>query len=91
MAVKAKSRRKIAIVLDPRFPGGTAAAVAAEIRALDRHADLRVFGLRTAMFKDRPVNPALQRALDDHGLELVWNPPVIRADVVVTLAACVEG
>jgi hypothetical protein len=83
MAGNAKSRRKIALVLDPRFPGGTAAAVAAEIRALDAHADLRVFGLETAMFSERAVNPALQRALDEHGLELVWNPPVIRSEIVV--------
>jgi hypothetical protein len=83
MATDTKSRRKIALLVDPRFPGGTSTAVAHEIRALHGHADLRVFGVETSMFRDRPINPTLQRTLDEHGLELVWNPPVIRSEVVV--------
>jgi hypothetical protein len=82
MATNVNPRRKLALVVDPRFPGGTSTAVAHEIRALDGHADLRVFALETAMFHGRRVNAALQEALDACGLELVWNPPVIRSEVV---------
>lgn len=74
---------RLALVLDPRFPGGTASAVAAEIRALAGWTDLEIVALRTAMFSDRPVNPSLQAALDESGLALTWNPPVIRADTVI--------
>jgi hypothetical protein len=82
MEPPATRRPRIALVLDPRFPGGTSAAVAAEIRALHAVADLRVVGVETAMFSGRRVNPGLVRALDDHGIELAWNPPVIRSDIV---------
>jgi hypothetical protein len=82
MATNVNPRRKLALVVDPRFPGGTSTAVAHEIRALDGHVDLRVFALETTMFPGRKVNAALQEALDACGLELVWNPPVIRSEVV---------
>src|SRR5262245_38724395 len=83
MATHAKSRRKIALVGGPRLPGGSSTAVAHEICALHGHVDLRVFGVESSMFRDRPINPTLQRILDERGLELVWNPPVIRSEVVV--------
>ena len=70
-------------MIDPRFPGGTASAAAAEVRALAPHADLQVVGLETAMFSGRSVNPALAEALDAHGLEICWEPPVARADTIV--------
>lgn len=73
----------LTLVVDPRFSGGTCAAVAAEIAALAGAVDLNVVALETTMFKGRGVNPRLQAALDDAGIELVWNPPVLRADTVV--------
>lgn len=76
-------RRRLALIVDPRFSGGTSAAVAAEILALAADFDLGVFAVETAMFKGRRVHPGLERALGDLGLELVWNPPVIHADVAV--------
>ena len=79
----AAPRRRIALVLDPRFPGGTATAVAAEIRALAPMAELQVVGLETAMFRGRKVNRALQQALDEANLELHWDPAVVRADAIV--------
>ena len=78
-----KRRRRLALVLDPRFPGGTSTAVAAEIRALAPMVDLQVVGLETAMFRDRPVNAALEDAMAEARLELRWNPPVVRADTIV--------
>lgn len=76
-------RRRLALIVDPRFPGGTCAAVAAEIRALGGLVDLSVHGVETAMFKGRRVNPTLQGALDEQGIGLTWSAPVIRADTVV--------
>lgn len=78
-----RGTRRVAILLDPRFPGGTAGAVAAEIRALAPRVNLSVIGLGTRMFGEAPVNPALARALDDTGLPLLPPPPVVRADTIV--------
>ena len=76
-------RLGIALLIDPRFPGGTSSAVAQEIRTLQARAALTVHALQTRMFKGRVVNPTLQNALDEAGLELVWDAPVVRAPVVV--------
>ena len=78
-----RGTRRVAILIDPRFPGGTAGAVAAEIRALAPRVNLSVIGLTTRMFGEAPVNPALARALDDTGLTLMPPPPVVRADTIV--------
>ena len=84
-------RRRLTIVADARFPGGTSAAVAAEICALAPHVDLDVVGIETAMFRGNEVNSSLQDALDDCGIRLRWNPRVVRADtVVVHNPACLK-
>lgn len=76
------SRLRLALVLDPRFTGGTASAVAREIRALAPLVDLQVYGLTTKMFKGSTINPHIQAALLDTGLSLVWDPAVVRAEVI---------
>ena len=81
--VRPADRHRLALVVDPRFPGGTGAAVAAEVRALAGLVDLRLFAIETAMFKGRSLNPALEAALEDTGLAPIWDAPVIRADTVV--------
>lgn len=73
---------KLSLLIDPRFSGGTSSAVARELFALAPHVDLQVFALETRMFKGRHVNPKLQDALDDLGLELTWNPKVVRGEFV---------
>lgn len=72
----------VALLVDPRFPGGTAAAVAREVAALHPRVRLAVHALPTRMFDGRPVNPVLQAALDAAGLPLRTDP-VVRAEVVV--------
>ncbi len=76
-------RHRLTLVLDPRFPGGTSAAVAAEIAAIAGWVRLEVCAIETAMFRGRDVHPGLRAALEANGLDLVWNPPVIRGDTVV--------
>lgn len=76
-------RQRVALLVEPRFPGGTSGAVAAEIRALAPHVELSVVALATGMFRDRPVHPEIARALEDAGLALLPEPPVVRADAIV--------
>lgn len=76
-------RPRVALLVDPRFPGGTSGAVAAEIRALAPRVDLSVIALQTAMFADRPPHPGIVQALDDAGLRLLPEPAVVHADTIV--------
>ncbi|MFO1142947.1 MAG: hypothetical protein U1E59_11220 [Amaricoccus sp.] len=73
----------MALLVDTRFPGGTAAAVASEIRALAPRVDLKVHDLESALFKRRSPNPAILAALEEVGQRLLPEPPVVHADVVV--------
>ncbi|MBS0563323.1 MAG: glycosyltransferase [Proteobacteria bacterium] len=73
----------IAYVVDPRLPGGTSSAVAAELLALAEIAPVRVHALETRMFRGRAVAPQLAAALETLGLDLVWNAPTVSADLVV--------
>lgn len=77
------ARHRVAIVTDPRFPGGTSVAVAAEIRALARAVDLRVVAIETRMFKDRIVHPAIEAACAAHGIAVEWGPAAVHADTVI--------
>jgi hypothetical protein len=70
-------------LIEPRFPGGTGGAVAADIRALGRSVELAVFDLGTRMMRERPVNPAVLAALESQGLALLPAPAVVRADTIV--------
>lgn len=62
-------RKRICILTDPRFSGGTSSAVAQEIRALSRVSglDLEVRMMDTAHFKGKTVNSRLDQALRDAG------------------------
>ncbi len=77
------TRPRVTLLVEPRFPGGTSGAVAAEIRALAPHVTLSVVALETRMFRDRPVHPGIAQALDDLGLTLLPAPPVVHADTIV--------
>ena len=78
-----KRKTRVAVVLDPRFSGGTSSAVARELRAVAHLFDLSIHAIETKMFKGRGVNPKIQSALDDLGLTMSWNDRVIAAEVVV--------
>ena len=77
------SRPRIAYVIDPCFPGGTAAAVAAELRVVADVADVEVHAIGSRMFAGRPVAPVLARALADLKLNLIWGCRTIRADLIL--------
>lgn len=73
----------VAYVIDPRFPGGTSSAVAAEIEVVCKFARVSVYGLETAMFSNRDVSPVLASVLERLGLALIWDAKTISADVVL--------
>lgn len=73
----------VSMVIDPRFPGGTSSAVAEELRAIAGLARIRVHAVSSDMFRGHSVAPPLRAALDDLGLELIWDSPRIAGDLVV--------
>lgn len=73
----------IALVTEPRFPGGTSTALAREIAAFSQVGNLRVVGLRSAMFSGDRINPLVQAALDRHRLALEWAEGPVAADVII--------
>ena len=72
----------IVLLLDPRFPGGTSAAVAREIRIFSSFSRLRVVAYRSGLFKGEKINPVLEEALLETGTPITWNPSVVSADIV---------
>lgn len=76
-------RPRIAYVVDPRFPGGTSAAVARELHAVAPHARVEVHGITTAMFRGRDPAPVLLNAIEDLGLPFHLDAPRIAADRVI--------
>lgn len=70
-------------MLDPRFPGGTSAAVAAELKITARFGRTTIHAIESSMFQGRTIAPALEDAFDDLGIEPVWDAPVISADLVI--------
>jgi len=77
------TRLTIAYVIDPRFSGGTSSAVAAELAISVRFAKVSVHAVSSAMFKGEIASPQIQKSLNEHHLELIWDQETISADVVV--------
>jgi hypothetical protein len=76
-------RPTIAYVLEPRFPGGTSAAVARELPVVAPFARIEVHGITSRMFPGRPPAGVLLGALEDLGMKLHVDAPRIAADRVV--------
>lgn len=74
---------RLAVVIEPRFPGGTSAAVTHELGALAGHARIEVHGVTSRMFGNRAPAPGLVAALDRLGLPLIMDAPRIAAERVV--------
>jgi hypothetical protein len=73
----------VAYIIDPRFPGGTSSAVAAELEVVSRIARVRVFALDTLMFSERHVATQLKDVLIRLGLPLLWDAKEIAADIAI--------
>jgi hypothetical protein len=74
---------RLAYIVEPRFPGGTSAAVAQELRTMKGRARLEVHGVTSRMFSDRAPSPVLVEALDDLGLRLREDSVSVSADRVI--------
>ncbi|MCX7889382.1 MAG: hypothetical protein N2422_06575 [Rhodobacteraceae bacterium] len=79
----------IAFLVETRAPGGTAASVAEDLRALEGHVALRLHALGASMFRGRPPAPALDpwaRVLRPAGgtvgadVVVMHNPSFLRQD-----------
>jgi len=77
-----KKRQRLNLIIDPRFSGGTSAAVAREIYALAPLCELSVSAISSRLFKGKDAHPSILRACDDMHVPLVWDPAMISADLV---------
>lgn len=71
------------LVVDPRFAGGTSAAVAREIYAIQSNFRVSVAAIESKMFKGQCMHPLIREACEDTGTPVSWNPSHISSDVVV--------
>lgn len=75
---------RMTLVIDPRFSGGTSAAVAQELTALKDIVCLNVVGISSKMFKGDDVrNPNLVSALRAAGLDVTWDPKIVSSEIIV--------
>lgn len=78
----------VAYLIDPRFPGGTSAAVASELRVVSSIARITVHAYASRMFEGHDVAPSLRRTLDDLALPMTWDAGRIAADLVIVHNPC---
>ena len=79
---------RVAYLIEPRFPGGTSAAVARELEVVREFANVTVNLFWSKMFGAREIARPLQIMLEDPGLAVVKNPSQIAADLVVVHNPC---
>lgn len=74
----------IAYVIEPRFSGGTSAAIAAELKNVAPLGKVTVHCRTSAMFGSvQRIAPVLFEELDRLGLSPIWDAPEILADLVI--------
>lgn len=81
--MKRRTKPSIAYVLDPRFPGGTSSAVAAELDVVVGLGRVVVHALSSSMFKGQVPAPQLQGTLTRLDVPLIWDAKEIAADIVI--------
>jgi hypothetical protein len=81
--VKSHALPTVAYLIEPRFAGGTSAAVAAELRIVAQKARVTVHAIRSRIFSAQPVAPVLEATLDELKIDLLWDTPTIGADLVI--------
>jgi len=75
-------RQRLNLVVDPRFSGGTTAAVAREIYALAPLCDLSLTAISSKLFKGKTVHPLIARACEELNVPIVWDPATVSSDLV---------
>ncbi|WP_420586163.1 glycosyltransferase [Ruegeria sp.] len=83
-AIRCSDKLKIAYVIEPRFSGGTSAAVAAELRITAEFGEVIVYAIASRMFGDkRHLAPVLRQVIDELNIPVVWDAPRISADFAI--------
>lgn len=76
------NQQRLTLIVDPRFSGGTSAAVAREIYALSPLCHLSVVAISSKLFKGDEVHPQIQRACDDTNTRLTWDPAIVSSNII---------
>lgn len=83
-AINRPARPTIAYVIEPRFSGGTSAAVAAELRVAAEFGQLVVHAITSRTFgENQSIAPVLRKVLDELRIPLIWDAPRISAEFVI--------
>lgn len=70
-------------MIEPRFPGGTSSAVAAELEAIHSFAKIEVHGIKTAMFPNNRISPRISDVIMRLGIPFFCDSVEISADIVI--------
>ncbi|SPH23321.1 hypothetical protein DEA8626_02385 [Defluviimonas aquaemixtae] len=76
-------QHNLAYLIEPRFPGGTSSALAAELAVTAGTGRVSIHPAETSMFDGRSIAPQLVRTLNVLGLECTECARTIGADIVV--------
>ena len=83
-AISRSDRRQITYVIEPRFSGGTSAAVAAELRVAVELGQVVIHAITSTTFgADQHVAPVLRQVIEELQIPLIWDAPRISADVAI--------
>ncbi|WP_160116495.1 hypothetical protein [Ruegeria sp. AU67] len=83
LALERSNIPTIAYVIEPRFSGGTSAAVAAELPVAAEFGQVVVHAITSKTFGTKQqVSPVLRRVLDELNIPIIWDAPRISADFV---------
>lgn len=77
------NKPSISYILDPRFPGGTSSAVAAELELVKTFASVKIYAVSTEMFSGQEAAPQLRDVLLRLNLDLIWGAGEIADDIVI--------
>lgn len=76
-------RMDIAYIIDPRFPGGTSAAVVSELRVVAALGTVVVHAITSKMFGEKSISTKIRAVLRELDVQMVWDAPKINADLVI--------
>ena len=75
--------RDLAYLVEPRFPGGTSSALAAELAVTASLGSIGLHSAESSMFNGRQIAPQLGRAMDELEIERLEVQRTIGAEIVV--------
>jgi len=73
----------VAYIIDPKIPGGSSAALAQELKAIAPLVRPKVYAVTSNMSAKYEVSTVLDSALQELGLEMVWDPKTISTEIAI--------